>query len=96
MTVDELVKALCLKEKEVVSDGKLKMIGWDREFCYKNLYRGYISISDKKDSFYFHLSRWDMDGSKEPIYKIVTTRANLFEASLKELENKLTLKIFDR
>ena len=95
MKIEELIKALCLKEKEVVSEGKLKIIGWDREF-HNTLYQGYISISDKKDSFYFHLEHYNINGSREPIYKIVTTRANLFEASLKELENKLTLKIFDK
>ena len=96
MTVDELIKALCLKEKEVVSDGKLKMIGWDREFRIKTTFSGYISISDTKDSFYFYLEHYDINGSREPLYKIVITRANLFEASLKELEKRLKLKIFDR
>lgn len=96
MTVNELVKALCLKEKEVVSDGRLKMVGWDKVFRIDTTFSGYISISDTKDSFFFYLEHCDINKSREPIYKIVTTSANLFEASLKKLEERLKLKIFDR
>lgn len=96
MTVDKLIKALCLKEKEVVSDGKLKMVGWDKVFRIDTTFSGYISISNTKDSFFFYLEHCDINKSREPIYKIVNTRADLFEASLKELEKRLKLKIFDR
>lgn len=55
MTVNELVKALCLKEKEVVSDGRLKIVGWDRIFRINTTFSGYISISNKEDSFFFFI-----------------------------------------